>query len=201
MSFVPAGTDLGVKLFRAKLKQEFINAKTDILLHYSCLVNSGAPKLTISIDVELAPDPRKYTNSGQERPTKREIIVREQLLEHEFVTNYLNIQKCTICLEFHIEKDDIIKQDSYTCKQCKDRNDPNHYIKNNMHPLWYEIEEDWSFQTDSNGKKIPQFDRPHELLRLSMAEKLLIGRCASFVPSIHLSNGTFELKGHCVTFP
>ncbi len=34
-----------------------------------------------------------------------------------------------------------------------------------------------------------------------MAEKLLIRRCANFVPSIHLSNGTFALKGHCVTFP
>jgi hypothetical protein len=54
---------------------------------------------------------------------------------------------------------------------------------------------------DSNGKKIPQFNRPHELLRLSMAEKLLIQRCKNFVPSIHLSNGTFALKGHCITFP
>jgi hypothetical protein len=35
----------------------------------------------------------------------------------------------------------------------------------------------------------------------SMAENLLIQRCASFVPSIHLSNGTFALKGHCVAFP
>ncbi len=34
-----------------------------------------------------------------------------------------------------------------------------------------------------------------------MAEKLLIRRCANFVPSIHLSIGTFALKGHCVTFP
>jgi hypothetical protein len=34
-----------------------------------------------------------------------------------------------------------------------------------------------------------------------MAEKLLIPRYASFVPSIHLSNGTFALKGHCFTFP
>ena len=34
-----------------------------------------------------------------------------------------------------------------------------------------------------------------------MAEKLLIRRRANFVPSIHLSNGTFALKGHCVTFP
>ncbi len=50
-------------------------------------MNSGAPKLTISIDVELAPDLRKYTNSGQEMLTEKEIIVKEQSLEHEFVTN------------------------------------------------------------------------------------------------------------------
>jgi hypothetical protein len=159
-------------------------------------VNSGAPKLTISIDVELALYPRKYTNSGQERPMERENIVREQLLEHKFVTHNLNIQKCNTCLECHIEKDVIIKQDSYTCKKCKDRNDPNHFIKYNMHPFWYEIEEDGLFRTNSNGKKIPRFDRPHKLLRFSMVEKLLIQRCASFVPSIHLSNGTFALKGH-----
>jgi hypothetical protein len=143
------------ELLRAKSKQEFLNSKKNMLLHYSRYVNSGAPKLTISIDVEIAPDPRKYTNSGQERPTERIIIVREQLLEHEFVMNNLNIQKCNICLECHIEKDVIMKQDSYTCKKCKDRNDQNHFIKNNMHPLWYKIEEDGSFQMDSNGKKIP----------------------------------------------
>jgi hypothetical protein len=33
-----------------------------------------------------------------------------------------------------------------------------------------------------------------------MAEKLLIQRYANFVPSIHLSNGTFALNGHCITF-
>jgi hypothetical protein len=87
------------ELIQAKLKQEFLNAKKNILLGYSCYVNSGAPKLTISIDVELAMDPRRYTNSGQEMPTEREIIVKEQLLEHEFVMNNLNIQKCNTCLE------------------------------------------------------------------------------------------------------
>jgi hypothetical protein len=59
------------ELLRAKSKQEILNAKKYILLHYSRYVNSGAPKLTISINVELAPDPRKYTNSGQEMPTER----------------------------------------------------------------------------------------------------------------------------------
>jgi hypothetical protein len=118
-------------------------------------VNSGAPKLTISIDVELAPNPQRYTNSGRAMPTEREIIVKEQLIEHEFVTNNLNIWKCNTCLECHMEKDVMMKQDSYTCKKCKDRNDPNHFIKNNMHPILYEIEDDGSFQMDSIGKKIP----------------------------------------------
>jgi hypothetical protein len=62
------------ELLRAKSKQEFFNAKKNILLRYSRYVNSCAPKLTISINIELAPDPRKYTNSGQERPMEREII-------------------------------------------------------------------------------------------------------------------------------
>ncbi len=54
------------ELLKAKLEQEFLNAKKiKILLRYSRYVISGAPKLTISIDVELALDPRKYTNSGQ----------------------------------------------------------------------------------------------------------------------------------------
>ncbi len=47
------------ELLRAKSKQEFHNAKKNILLHYSCYVKSGAPKLTITIDVDIAPDPRK----------------------------------------------------------------------------------------------------------------------------------------------
>ncbi len=114
----------------------------NILLRYSRYVNPGAPKLTISIDVELALDPKKYTNSGQEMPSGKEIVVKEQLLEHKCVTNNLNIQKCNICLECHMEKDVMMKQNSFTCKKCKDRNDPNHFIKNNMHPLWYEIEDD-----------------------------------------------------------
>ena len=36
---------------------------------------------------------------------------------------------------------------------------------------------------------------------MSMYEKLLIRRCANFVPTVHLRNGVFALKGHAVTFP
>jgi hypothetical protein len=64
------------ELLTAKSKKEFLNAKKNILLQYSCYVNSGAPKLTISINVELAPDPRRHTNSGQAMPTERKIMSR-----------------------------------------------------------------------------------------------------------------------------
>ncbi len=52
-------------------------------------------------------------------PKEKDIIVKEQLLEHKFVTNNLNIQKCNICLECHMEKDVMMKQDSFTCKNAK----------------------------------------------------------------------------------
>jgi hypothetical protein len=86
-------------MITSQVKARISQRQKNILLHYSCYVNSGASKLTISIDVELALDPRKNTNSGQERPMEREIIAKEQLLEHKFVTNNLNIQECNICLE------------------------------------------------------------------------------------------------------
>ncbi len=71
------------ELLTAKSKKDFLNAKKNILLRYSRSVNSGAPKLTISIDVELAPDPRKFTNSGQAMPTEREIIVNQTRICNE----------------------------------------------------------------------------------------------------------------------
>ena len=54
---------------------------------------------------------------------------------------------------------------------------------------------------DTKGAKIPQYHIPEELSTLSMYEKLLIRRCANFVPTDHLRNGVFALKGHAVTFP
>ena len=34
-----------------------------------------------------------------------------------------------------------------------------------------------------------------------MSEKLLIRRSAPFIPSLHISNGIYGIKGHCVSFP
>jgi hypothetical protein len=76
-----------------------------------------------------------------------------------------------------------------------------YFLKNNLHPVWYEVLDYGEFIRDKDGNRVPNFERPVELTRLSMAEKFLIWRCSNYVPSVHLSNGTFALKGHCVTFP
>ncbi len=49
--------------------------------------------------------------------------------------------------------------------------------------------------------KNPHFEIPQELKRLTISEWLLIQRCATVVFSVHFSNGTFAIKGHCVSFP
>jgi hypothetical protein len=86
-----------------KSRIDFFMAKKNILLRYNRYVKTGAPRLTISIDVEIVPDPRKYANSNKPMPSQREILVKEQILEHEFITNNLNIVKCNVCLECHIQ--------------------------------------------------------------------------------------------------
>jgi len=188
-------------ILMAKSKKEFMREKENISRRYNRYVTTGAPRLSISIDVEIVPDPRKYANSKQPMPTEREILVKEQILEHEFTTNNLNIVKCNVCLECHIQKNVLPDHESYICKKCHKRKDPDYFLKNNLHPVWFEVNEDGSNKLDSSGKKIPNFSIPHELKRLTVAERLLIRRCATFVPSVHLSNGNFALKGHCVTFP
>ena len=92
-------------------------------------------------------------------------------------------------------------KDIYTCKKCLKRKENDYYLRNNLHPVWFEVNKDGSYKLDEAGKKIPHFEIPLELKRLTVAERLLIRRCATFVPSVRLSNGTFALMGHCVAFP
>ncbi len=89
----------------------------------------------------------------------------------------------------------------YSCPKCHKRKDPIYFLKNNLHPVWYEVSNDGELVRDKDGNKVPHFEIPPELKRLSMAEKFLIRRCSNYFPSVHLSNGVFALKGHCVTFP
>ncbi len=92
-------------------------AKKNILLRYNRYVKTGAPRLTMSIDVEIIPDPRKYANSNKPMPSQREILEKEQILEHEFITNNLNIVKYNACLECHIQNNNSPDQESYNCKK------------------------------------------------------------------------------------
>ncbi len=59
--------------------------KKNIILRYNQYLTTGAPRLSISIDVDIVPVPRKYSNSKQPMPTEREIVVKEQILEHKWL--------------------------------------------------------------------------------------------------------------------
>jgi hypothetical protein len=105
-------------ILTAKSKIDFFKAKKNILLQYNRYLKTGAPRLTISIDVKIVLDPRKYANSNKPMPSQREILVKEQILEHKFLTKNINIVKCNVCLECHIQNNVLPDQESYTCKKC-----------------------------------------------------------------------------------
>ena len=142
-------------ILTAKSKVEFQKTKKNIILRYNRYVTTGAPRLSISIDVKIVPDPRKYANSKKPMPTEREILVKEQILEHEFTANNLNIVKCNVCLECHIQKNVLPDHESYICKKCHTQKDPDYFMKNNLHPVWFEVNKDGSNKLDSSGKKFP----------------------------------------------
>ena len=154
------------------------------------------------MNTEFLPDPRNYHHRpGILPPTNRETLVKEQILEFEQYLSSLNVFKCSICLECKIEEKPHVDDPNYVCKQCNTRKDPNFFVKNNLHPVWYHVDDEGNRLLDLEGNEIPQYHIPEELSSLSMYEKLLIRRCANFVPTVHLRNGVFALKGHAVTFP
>ena len=154
------------------------------------------------VHAELIPDPRMYAHfPNKPKPTNLETIVKEQILEFEHYLTTLNVFKCQTCLECHLHEKPKDNDSRYTCEPCRKRGDPNYFIDNNLHPVWYLVDDNGKYVRDANGKKIAQYHIPEELACLSMYEKLLIRRCANFVPTIHLKNGIFGIRGHCVTFP
>ena len=188
-------------LLKAKTYQDFTLAKDSIERRYDRYLKSGGIKLKIQIPIELFPHPTKYTHIAS-LPTQRSILVREEILHHKFQMKNLNVVKCEICLELHMVDGQVLQtRKPYSCQKCHKRKDPMYFLKNNLHPVWYEVSDDGYLVRDKDGNKVPHFEIPPELKRLSMAEKFLIQRCSNYVPLVHLSNGVFALKGHCVTFP
>jgi hypothetical protein len=161
-------------------------------------------KLGLRVPTEYVPDPRNHVNDPARcLQTQRERITKEEILKFEHEMKSLNIRTCKHCLENKIVRRLYVHSNStdYICPQCKDRNDPNYFLNNNLHPIWYAKDSDGNDVLDRKGNRIPQFSIPRELKDLTYAEQLLIRRYAPIIPSIHLSNGVYGSKGHCVAFP
>ncbi|KAL7501728.1 hypothetical protein ACHAWX_000326, partial [Stephanocyclus meneghinianus] len=67
-------------------------------------------------------------------------------------------------------------------KGCLKKNGKDYYKDNHLLPIWYERDSDGSFKLNNEGEKIMRYSVPEKLSSLTMAEKLLIRRCAPFVP-------------------
>ena len=50
-------------------------------------------------------------------------------------------------------------------------------------------------------EKIKHYEIPEELSSLTISEQLIIRKSAPYIPSVHLRNGFYALRGQCVAFP
>ena len=156
--------------------------------------NNGLPETVV---VEETPD---------QDQTVREMKRVEGTMKFEYQNSLLEIRPCSICHENHLveTKKKLLPTDIYKCGKCKKLKDENAYLKNRLLPIWYErvagATSHTEFKLDSDGNKIIHYEIPEELLCLTVAEQLLIRRCAPFIPSFHIGKGYYGLKGHCVAF-
>lgn len=157
------------------------------------LPNSGHDATVIN---DMQPD-----NTQTLRQQKR----TEGTLEFEYQNSQLKIRLCTTCREHHlVEVKRVIQPaDTYTCSKCT-KLDVNAYVELRLQPIWYEriegAESHRDYKRDQFGAKIVRYDIPEVLLSLTVAEQLLIRRCAPFIPSFHIGKGFYGIKGHCVAF-
>jgi hypothetical protein len=115
-------------LLSAQTKNEYILAKKTILLWYSRYKNSEAPMLKIAIETDLVPNRKKYLNNAM-RPTNCMILLKEETLKHEIYPHSLNIKKCEICLECHIEDKQLKEgETTYICQERRNRKDPKYFL-------------------------------------------------------------------------
>ena len=140
-------------------------------------------------------------HSPQEKATNKETFVHNSLYKFKHVTSSMTIKTCCVCRESHIVSTKSIQSEKndHRCNKCRNL-DKRHYEKNNLQPTWYERNADGLMKKTDDGSPVTRYDIPPELSRLSMAEKLLVRRCAPYIPSHHLKGGNFGLKGHCVAF-
>ena len=141
----------------------------------------------------------------QKRPTKQTVKVHEAISEFEMSNKHLKTQKCHACMEIHLNQVARTYDGSkpYKCGRCK-KLPPDFYDKWLLQPVWHERNEGATcfddVKLDAERNKIVRYDLPEELESLTLSEKLLIRKCAPYVPSIYLGGGNFALKGQCVAF-
>ena len=190
------------KMLDAETKKDFLRERRNIRRNYKTHVDAGKPVLNLRVATEFVLHPHKYGRGAtKQMPTLRERTAKEKILTFEQYMGSLNVFMCSVCLECRIKAKPCANDPKYVCGSCKDRKDDRYYVDNNLHPVWYLIDDDGNYVLDEQGNRATQYHIPEELSCLTMYEKLLIRRCANFVPSVHLKNGVFGIKGHCVTFP
>ena len=171
-------------------------------------IKTSAIKLTIKTDIVFMDNPG-YGQHGQSRETKRSRQTVEEIYKFEYRMRTLQLQTCSVCRENKLEfsskdkRHDMHESGKVVCEMCrtKKHEESDYFLKNNLHPVWYERDSDGCIKTDEDGKPVVRHDIPHELKCLTMAEKLLIRRCSPLIPSHHIKNGIYGLNGHCVCFP
>ncbi len=100
----------------------------------------------------------------------------------------LSIHCCPCCRENKIQDLDfrIITKCNTVCKDCK-KKDRDHYIKNDLHPIWYEHDDEGNIILDVQDIPFIHYDIPKELTDLTVPEKMLIRRYAPFKSPFHLT--------------
>ena len=87
-------------------KNEHKGALKNINNWYGCHIKAdcGIMKNIELKDLEIVPDPRTYANrKNQQLPTKREMLMNEEILECKQYVSTLNVHTCLVCMECKIQ--------------------------------------------------------------------------------------------------
>ncbi len=167
----------------------------------------GAVQLNMPKEKEVI-----YTNpTGDDNERSiRQNLVEENVLRFEHTNKTRTIMVCPSCREnvmLKMQSEDAKSKHfqpglktKEKCTSCKDLVDE-HYLRYNLHPIWYERDSSGKKKIGADGKHIVRYDIPSELQTLTMPEKLLIRRYAPYIPSVHIRNGNYGIRGNCVAFP
>ena len=168
----------------------------DVKLSKRKKANKTVLDIRCPLEFEPQSEDQDATNRGQLR--------KEKITEFEHKMSRIDAQCCPCCKEnkmIDVDKEGVNNGKEYICSTCRsNKKSEDHYLENNMNPVWYERDGGGNIKI-VDGKKVVRYDIPPQLTNLTIAERLLIRRCAPFIPSVHIKNGVYGIKGHCVAFP